>query len=353
MSAPAAPVASASLPIFSPPEPDDPDPLPAGSSGFGQLAPPPASTAGSSGATPALAPAPPPPMVPKRGLRRWLRALVRRGTSSEEDLRHQIEDLMETNGGSGQPFSAGERALIQNILDLRDLTVVDTMVPRADIVALDLEADQEETMEMIVSGAHSRYPIYHGNLDDVMGFIHVKDVFRRLANGQEVDLEGLKREILIVSPAMPVLDLLPEMRAKRVHMAMVVDEFGGIDGLVTIEDLVELIVGEIQDEHDVDQGGLKIIQADGSWVLDARYDVEDLEEEIGLVLMDEAQRQEVDTIGGLIFDLAGQVPARGALIPHPCGLEFEVLDADPRRIRRLKLRRLSEAQQRAAALAGD
>ncbi len=350
MSAPAAPVASASLPIFSP-EPADPDPLPSASGGNGQIGPSPASKAG--GTLPTLTPAPAPQNVPKRGLRRWLHALVRRGASSEEDLRHQIEGLMETNGGNGQPFSAGERALIQNILDLRDLTVVDTMVPRADIVALDLEADQEETMEMIVSGAHSRYPIYHGNLDDVMGFIHVKDVFRRLANGQEVDLEALKREILIVSPAMPVLDLLPEMRAKRVHMAMVVDEFGGIDGLVTIEDLVELIVGEIQDEHDVDQGGLKIIQADGSWVLDARYDVEDLEEEIGLVLMDEAQRQEVDTIGGLIFDLAGQVPARGALIPHPSGLEFEVLDADPRRIRRLKLRRLSEAQQRAAALAAD
>lgn len=277
--------------------------------------------------------------------RRWLQGLFRAKTSAGDEpggLRHQLEDLMETNGKM-QAFSPSERALLENILELRDLRVADTMVPRADIMGLDLAADPAETMEKIVSGAHSRYPIYRDNLDDVLGFIHVKDVFRKMAANEAVNLEDLKRDVLIVSPTMPVLDLLPEMRAKRLHLAMVVDEFGGIDGLVTIEDLVELIVGEIQDEYDAEPVSMKVVQADGSWLLDARYDVEDLEAETGLELLDEGQRSEIDTLGGLVFDLAGQVPARGALIPHPCGLEFEVLEADARRIRRLKLRRLTEA----------
>jgi CBS domain containing-hemolysin-like protein len=201
-----------------------------------------------------------------------------------------------------------------------------------------------------IDSEHSRLPIYRGTLDELLGFIHVKDILVYVAEQRPVRLEQLVRKVLVVAPTMPVLDLLLQMRGGRVHMAMVVDEFGGIDGLVTIEDLIEEIIGEIEDEHDEAQPTMPGIveRADGTVVVDARLPIETLEERFGFRLLPEDSEDEVDTVGGLAFALAGRIPSRGEVIAHPSGLELEVLDADPRRVKRLRLRRIPKAKEAAA-----
>ncbi len=180
-------------------------------------------------------------------------------------------------------------------------------------------------------------PVFRGTLDDVIGMVHVKDMLEALNSGATPSLNRLLRKVLFVSPSIRVLDLLLEMRLKRTHMALVVDEYGGIDGLVTIEDLVEEIVGEIEDEHDLDDEADLVVHSDGLIEADARTPIEEFEARVGPVL-DAEEREDVDTLGGLVFFLAGRVPTRGELITHPSGLEFEVMDADPRRIKRLRIR---------------
>jgi len=174
----------------------------------------------------------------------------------------------------------------------------------------------------------------------VIGFIHVKDVLGPVADGRQTKLAPILRKVLFVAPSVPILDLLVQMRQARTHIAMVVDEFGGIDGLVTIEDLIEEIVGEIEDEHDVADGPSLIERTDGTLIADARTPIEALEARQGTSLRREGDQEGVDTLGGLVSSLAGRVPKRGEVIAHPCGIEFEVLDADPRRIKRLRIRSL-------------
>ncbi|HAE00791.1 MAG TPA: magnesium/cobalt efflux protein, partial [Rhodospirillaceae bacterium] len=187
---------------------------------------------------------------------------------------------------------------------------------------------------------HSRYPVHRDSLDDVLGMVHIKDVLAATTEPKEnFSVRAVMRKVLFVAPSMRVLDLLLQMRMNRLHMALVVDEYGGIDGLVTIEDLVEEIVGEIEDEHDIDRGPKIEHKPDGTWIADARLDIEDLEKRLGPILTDEERQEDIDTVGGLVFTLAGRVPIRGELIPHEeSGLEFEVLEADPRRIKRVRLR---------------
>jgi CBS domain containing-hemolysin-like protein len=192
----------------------------------------------------------------------------------------------------------------------------------------------------MVEQGHSRVPVYRETLDDVIGFIHVKDVLGPVAERREAKLAPLLRKVLFVAPSAPILDLLVQMRQARTHIAVVVDEFGGIDGLVTIEDLIEEIVGEIEDEHDEAGGPSLVERSDGSLIADARTPIEALEEHEGARLRPEGDQEEVDTLGGLVSSLAGRVPKRGEVIAHPVGIEFEVLDADPRRIKRLRVRRL-------------
>jgi CBS domain containing-hemolysin-like protein len=189
----------------------------------------------------------------------------------------------------------------------------------------------------MATSAHSRLPVYRETLDDVLGMIHIKDVFANIASGRAQPIRELLRKVLFVSPAMHAMDLLLEMRAGRIHMALVVDEFGGIDGLVTIEDLVEQIVGEIEDEHDEAEGPRLIDRPDGNLLADARATVEELEARVGPVLSAE-ERADVDTIGGLVVSLIGRVPARGEIVRHPSGLEFEVVEADARRVKRVRVR---------------
>ena len=281
----------------------------------------------------------PAPHKPGGIFRNWLR-MLRRGRNSDGSIRDTLEELIEEREESDQPINEDERLLLANIFELRDRTVHDVMVPRADIVAIEGETALSDIIDVITGEGHSRLPVYGESLDDAMGFIHAKDVLAWRGAEANFSPSRILRRVLFVAPSMQVLELLLEMRVKRAHMALVVDEYGGVDGLVTIEDLVEEIVGEIEDEHDQNDDPALTPAADGSLIADARVTIEHLEETVGPILDYDEEREDIDTLGGLVFSLAGRVPIRGELIRHSSGVEFEVLEADPRRIRRLRLRGL-------------
>jgi magnesium and cobalt transporter len=280
------------------------------------------------------------------GLWQWLRRIFRR-RNGESHLRETIEEIIgeieETapEDETTAPIGSHERVLLGNIFELRHLSAEDVMVPRADIVSVDIETSIDELTEVMSRAAHSRLPVYRENLDDVIGIVHIKDVLKHAAAERPFDLAKILRTVLVVAPSMRALDLLLEMRLSRVHMALVVDEFGGIDGLITIEDLVEEIVGEIEDEHDVAEGPKLIRQPDGSLIADARATIEEFEELVGPILSEEEREEDIDTLGGLVSYLAERVPTRGELITFgPGGVSFEVMEADPRRVKRLRVRNL-------------
>ena len=235
-----------------------------------------------------------------------------------------------------------ERTLLRNVLDLRDITAWDVMVPRADITAIDVKTPIPELVSEMVKMAQSRLPVYRNTLDEVIGMVHIKDVLAQLNSTKEMGLSDLIRKVLFVSPSIRALDLLQEMRMTRLHLALVVDEFGGIDGLITIEDLVEEIVGEIIDEHDVEEGPKIINQSDGTAIANARATVEELEELFGPVLNAE-EKEEAETLAGLIFSITGRIAKRGEIIRHRTGLEFDIIEADPRRLKTVRVRRPSES----------
>jgi CBS domain containing-hemolysin-like protein len=223
------------------------------------------------------------------------------------------------------------------------------MTPRADIVSIDISAPFEEVLSTFVEAGHSRMPIYRDTLDDPVGVVHVKDVFqllvdesRRPAQSEPV-LHRLRREVLYVPASMRAADLLVKMQATRIHMALVIDEFGGTDGIVTLEDLVEAVVGEIDDEHDDAHQAAIVARVGGVFECDARAPLEELEAMASAVLMLVDYEEEIDTVGGLVSALAGRVPQRGEVITHPAGFEFEITDADPRRVKRLRVRQTAAA----------
>lgn len=255
-----------------------------------------------------------------------------------ESREHRADDLRLDEAGSG--LDPHERILLGNVLLLRDKTAYDVMVPRADILAMPEDLTLDQAIKLIQREGHSRFPVYRGNLDDIVGMVHIKDVFAAVGRDPaSFSLKGILRKPLLVVPQIPVLDLLLQMRAQRIHMALVVDEYGGIDGLVTIEDLVETIVGDISDEHDEVTSPTIVERPDGMIEMDARTTVEAFEQKMGPILTEEERAADIDTVGGLVFTLAGRVPARGELISHGSGVEFRVLEADSRRIRRLRVRR--------------
>ncbi|MBH69533.1 MAG: magnesium/cobalt efflux protein [Rhodospirillaceae bacterium] len=212
------------------------------------------------------------------------------------------------------------------------------MVPRADIAAVEVKTSLPELVSEMVKLAHSRLPVYRNTLDETLGMVHIKDVLAHINSAEKTNLADLLREVLFVSPTIRALDLLQEMRMTRRHLALVVDEFGGIDGLITIEDLVEEIVGEIIDEHDAEETTKILPQADGSAIANARATVEDLEELFGPVLTID-ERDEADTLAGFIYNLTGRIAKRGEVIRHGSGLEFEILEADPRRLKTVRILR--------------
>ena len=257
-------------------------------------------------------------------------------TPTDNAVRETLEELME-EGEHQVDSDSHERTLLRNVLDLRDITAWDVMVPRADITAIDIKTPIPELVSEMVKMAHSRLPVYRNTLDDVVGMVHIKDVLAQLNSVKKMVLSDLVRKVLFVSPSIRALDLLQEMRMTRLHLALVVDEFGGIDGLITIEDLVEEIVGEIIDEHDVEEGPKIINQSDGTAVANARATVEELEELFGPVLNAE-EKEEAETLAGLIYSITGRIAKRGEIIRHGPGLEFEVLEADPRRLKTVRVR---------------
>jgi magnesium and cobalt transporter len=277
----------------------------------------------------------------------------------EPSLRESIAELVQ-EAADAQPVAGEqpeldrqERALIANILHLRETTADDVMLPRADIVAMRVDVTLDEAMELIRAHGHSRLPVYREQLDDIVGMVHIKDLFAYVGRPEAFKLESILRRPLMVAPQMPVLDLLLQMRQQRIHMSLVVDEYGGIDGLVTIEDLVETIVGDISDEHDEVQAAMVVERADGAIDVNARLPVEEFESRMGPVLSEDERDADIHTIGGLVFTLAGRVPAKGEVISHPSGIEFRVLDADPRRIRRLRVRRPPEQTTEQSAAAAE
>jgi magnesium and cobalt transporter len=268
-----------------------------------------------------------------------------RWRAHEHSVRDSIAELVSEaaqepeHPGQLPALDRHERALIANVLRLRDITADDVMVPRADIVAMRLDTPLAEARAQIRREGHSRLPVYQDQLDDIVGMIHIKDVFAHEANDPAFTLQKILRTPLMVAPQTPVLDLLLQMRQARMHMALVVDEYGGIDGLVTIEDLVETIVGDIADEHDEPATRPVIERADGTFDIDGRMPIEDFEARFGAILTQDERDADIDTVAGLVFTLAGRVPARGEVVAHGSGTEFRVLDADPRRIRRLRVKR--------------
>ena len=247
--------------------------------------------------------------------------------------------------GSDDPANgtAAQRPQKHGLINLRRLRVEDVAIPKAEIVAIPDSIGRDDLVGVFRESGLTRLPVYRGTLDTPRGMLHLKDFALRHGfngDGQEVDLDSLLRPLLYVPPSMPIGVLLTKMQTERRHMALVIDEYGGVDGLVTIEDLIEQVIGEIEDEHDTDEDSLWAREKPGCYLAQARTPVEAFEQEIGLSLSDaeEIDPEEVDTLGGLVFMLSGRVPARGEVVAHPAGVEFEVVDADPRRIKRLRVR---------------
>ena len=253
-----------------------------------------------------------------------------------ETFREVVEELIE-EPLSESGLSSAERLLLTNIIHLRKRRIGDCMVPRADIVALDVTASVKELVEEMSANGYSRIPIYRGTLDDVIGMVHVKDIVPFLAQQRPCVISDILRPVLYVAPSMPASRLLLQMRQTRQHMAVVIDEFGGIDGLVTIEDLVEEIVGEIEDEHDAPASPAVIARADGTFLTDARLTIESFEEQAKMRLPP-LDGEDVDTLGGYVLHLAGRVPHVGEIINGDEGLTFEVLEMDQGRVNRLRVR---------------
>jgi len=269
----------------------------------------------------------------------WRRLLLMlRGRDSEETLRESIEELLEEHPGPESQAESAERTLLRNVLEVGDLRVGEIRVPRADMIAVPADIEFAALVKVLIEAEHSRLPVYREVLDDVIGMVHIKDVLPYLVGREGFALDRILRRVLVVPPSKIVLDLLREMRNTRVHMAVVVDEYGGVDGLVTIEDLVEQIVGEIDDEHD-EQDGLHLVErGPGVYEAHGRCAVEDLERKFQLRLINPDDNDPVDTLGGLIVGQLGRVPMRGEVVEHPAGLVFEVTDADMRRVKRVRIR---------------
>jgi CBS domain containing-hemolysin-like protein len=275
------------------------------------------------------------------------------GMKPAGSIREELADALATEKLDG--FSPEERAMLANILRLREVRVDDAMVPRADIDAVELDVTLAGLVEAFQKSGHSRMPVYRETLDDPVGFVHIKDLMGHMMRAAEVASEAkfdfaridltrklaatdLVRNILFVPPSMPVTALLASMQASRMQLALVIDEYGGTDGLVSLEDVVEMVVGDIEDEHD-DDASMIVSEREGVFLVDARADLDDVAAAIGGDLAHGEEAEDADTIGGLVVGLLGRVPVRGELVELPGGFEAEILDADPRRIKKLRVYR--------------
>ncbi|RAH97075.1 hypothetical protein DLJ53_30885 [Acuticoccus sediminis] len=287
---------------------------------------------------------------------RWFdRILTAFGLRGNEGLRENLaQALNDEGGGEDAMFNAEERRLLLNILSLRDVRILDVMIPRADIDSVPETITLGDLMKTFREAGHSRLPVYRETLDDPVGFVHAKDVMIRVAQEAmdedairlgSVDLSrplskmNIIRPILFVPPSMPAMDLMVRMQANRTQLALVVDEYGGTDGLVSLEDLIETVVGDIEDEYDWPDEPTLTRTDDGAWIADARVDIDDFQQEAGVTFPENDMFEDVDTLGGVVFALLGRVPVRGEIVTSDDlpGVEFEVLEADLRRIVRVKV----------------
>ncbi len=271
---------------------------------------------------------------------RWFRD--RFGSRSEGSLKEMIEEALEDVAGETSDISAEEKSLLKNLINFGELSAYDIMIPRSDIMGVHRGVSLAELKQHVITIGHTRIPVYDESLDSIEGFIHVKDLFPHIVSGAPFDISKVVREILFVPPSMRIVDLLLKMRVSGCHIAIVVDEFGGTDGLVTMEDLFEEIVGEIQDEHDGHESdptmrwlGDHVVEAD------ARTPIEKLEDALKEKLCDEAIAEDIDTLGGLIFSQLGRIPVRGEVLMFKPTLKVEILQADPRRIRLVRVTRIT------------
>ena len=271
-----------------------------------------------------------------------IRKLLVNETSKEDILNFIAKDEDDkSNLNNLELQDNNERNLIKNILILNEKSVDDIMVPRAEIISIEKNKTINEVFSVIENKSHSRMPVYDQNLDNVLGFLHIKDLIINNVENKNFKLNEILREILYVAPKSPILELLKRMRSSRIHMGLVVDEFGGVDGLITIEDLVEEIVGEIEDEHDAVEGPLFFEAADGVIEADARAPIADIEARLECDFLPEDRDEDISTLGGVVAAIAGRVPQRGEVISHPAGVEFEIVEADARRVKRLRLRKVA------------
>lgn len=279
------------------------------------------------------------PQRPPNSVWHVLKRVLGVGQQLEGSVRSTLEELIEEHNDPEQSINASEKMMLTNILSFSELSISDVMIPRADIEAIDSNLTLDQVVERFKETSHSRLPVYDEGLDNVTGMFHIKDLINFWGQPDAETWQNFRREILFVPPSMSVPDLLLKMRATHIHMAAVVDEYGGIDGLVTIEDLVEEIVGDIEDEHDEQEGPLIIVAANGLMEADGRASIEELEALVEIDLLPEDEDEEVDSVGGLVFQLAGKIPARGEIISHSSGLDFEIIDADPRKVKKVRIRR--------------
>ena len=304
----------------------------------------------------------------------WLQRVLRSLFGwKPNSMRADLKVVLEGDGSRESGFSPEERTMLQNILALRGRRVDDVMVPRADIIAVHQDIALGDLIKVFEGAGHSRLVAYNDTLDDPIGMVHIRDVIgymvrkasaspakvtrRRKALPAGLDLKAIDlavplstakiiRQILFVPPSMPALDLLAKMQATRIHLALVIDEYGGTDGIVSIEDIVEEIVGEIEDEHDDDERPAIIRQPDGSFLVDARANLEDVVAAVGDDFDMGEVADEVDTLAGYIISRIGRLPSRGEVVPGPAGFEIEVLDADPRRLKKLRITRAKDRPAR-------
>lgn len=275
----------------------------------------------------------------------WLKGLLKSPASNSNSLREALEEYIEEieETHTSEEEIEGHHALITSVLKTHDMTVYDIMIPRADIVAIDIDSPFDELKTLLTEEQFSRIPVFRGNLDELIGAIHIKDILSTLLAGKTFTIADHIREVEVVSPSMPLMDLLQKMQEDKRHMVLVMDEFGGIDGLVTINDVIESMIGEIEDEFDQDDQPEVIEKLDGSVIVDGRMDIEDFEEIYGAFLSAD-EREDIDTLGGLASSIAGYVPTKGEVLNHASGVTLEVHEADARRVHRLRVRNLPARQ---------
>ena len=272
-------------------------------------------------------------------IRKLFKKFFFKKNTENNNLKQSIETVLDSDLKGTEGISKHERLMLLNILKIDGIRSSDIMIPRADIGAVELNDSFEKVLEVFIKEAHSRVPIYEKNLDNIIGMIHIKDLvnYQNQKKTETNFLQNLKREILEIPPSMPVLDLLLKMQLTRLHMGIVIDEYGCTDGLVTIEDVIEEITGEIEDEHDEKNLPMLIKSSLNTFEASARIEIDELQKVTNVEFLNSYDNDDVDTLGGLIFSITGRVPQRGEIIKHTSGTTFEIKDADPMKIKSVKV----------------